>query len=132
MAGSPNVSNVPGRGIVLVVDDDASVRDSVTEFARSLGYTVLAAGPGEALGVAIKHLGAVDLLITDVVMRGRSGLELAQQIETMDDRIKIIYMSGHLDDSLYLADVARIRGAFLQKPFSKSDLETKIREVLGG
>ena len=48
-AVSPNASNASGQGTVLVVDDDASVRDSVTEFARSLGYRVLAAGPDEAL-----------------------------------------------------------------------------------
>lgn len=48
----------------------------------------------------------------------------------MDDRIKTIYMSGHLDDSAHVADVARIHGAFLQKPFAKLDFETKIREVL--
>jgi len=98
---------------------------------ESLGYTVLSADtPDNALRLAREYAGGIHLLITDVVMPGMNGRELAEQLHTLYPDIKTLFMSG------YTADVIAHRGVlndgvnFIQKPFSLQDLEVKVRAAL--
>jgi two-component system cell cycle sensor histidine kinase/response regulator CckA len=127
------VTKVPtSRGeAVLLVEDEAAIRKMAQMMLERLGYKVLATGaPDEALRLAAEHPGGIDLLITDVVMPGMNGRDLADQMHTLDPAIKTLFMSG------YTADVIAHRGVlekgvqFIHKPFSKKDLAVKVREVL--
>jgi PAS domain S-box-containing protein len=121
-----------GTETVLLVEDEEPVLKLGQAILADLGYTVLAANtPGEALRLARNNTGAIDLLITDVVMPGMNGRELAERITSMQPGIRCLYMSG------YTADVIADRGVldeglrFIQKPFSVDDLARKVREALG-
>jgi PAS domain S-box-containing protein len=121
-----------GTGTVLLVEDDKQVR-GMTRFAlQSFGYTVLEAQDGEeALRVAQAHSGAIDLLITDVVMPGIGGRRLAEALSRFRPGIKVLYVSGYTDDAVVRHGVLETEVAFLQKPFAMATLATKVRDVLG-
>lgn len=120
-----------GSETVLIVDDEESILRSGCRILESLGYTVLAASdPDSALRLSQEHAGEIHLLLTDVVMPNLSGRDLKQKLLPDRPRMKCLYMSG------YTANVIAHHGVldegihFLQKPFSKISLATKIREVL--
>ena len=120
-----------GNETILLVEDEKSIRVTAALFLEALGYTVLAADcPEEALRLAAEHPGRIHLLITDVVMPGMSGRDLATQLATDRPQMKRLFMSG------YTADVIAHRGVldegveFLGKPFTRDDLARKVREVL--
>jgi CheY-like chemotaxis protein len=122
----------PGYGptTILVVDDEPLVRAFTSEVLGLEGYAVLeAAGPAEALRVAAGHPGAIDLVISDVVMPGGDGRDLVERLGRMRPAIKALYISGHIE-----ANVARggalLSAAFLQKPFTMAMLVEKVRAVL--
>ena len=113
------------------VEDEKSIRVTARLFLEGLGYTVLAADcPKEALRLDAEHTGEIDLLITDVVMPGMSGRDLAARMATDRPGMKPLFMSG------YTANVIAHRGvldegvSFLGKPFTRDDLTQKVREVL--
>ena len=119
-----------GSETILLVEDDAIVRTAVAAGLRRSGYTVLeAGGPEEALGL-VGQLGAVDLILTDVVMPGMNGYELASRLTTACPGLKVLYMSGYADDAGTPASGSGV--PFIQKPFSVSQLASKMREVLAG
>ncbi len=116
---------------VLVVEDEPALLTMCKTMLERLGYQVLAAGtPGEAIELAKKHAGLMDLLITDVVMPEMNGRDLVETMQSLYPNIKILFMSG------YTADVIAHRGVldesvnFLQKPFSMKDLAVKVWEAL--
>lgn len=116
---------------VLIVEDEASILKLGKRMLESLGYTVFdATAPAMAVDLARKCKEGIDLLITDVVMPEMNGRELADRLQSFFPDLKVLYMSG------YTADVIAHRGVldegvyFMQKPFSKSDLAFKVREVL--
>ncbi len=120
-----------GRETVLLVEDEASIRETVKLLLESLGYLVMVAPePETALGIGAEHKGKIDLLITDVVMPGMSGKELAERLMASDSRLKVLYMSG------YTANVIAHRGilddgvSFVSKPVSRDDLARAIRALL--
>jgi CheY-like chemotaxis protein len=121
-----------GRGeTILIVEDNAAILNLTKRILEVLGYSVYgAATPGEALEHAQEVQGAIDLLLTDVVMPEMSGRDLAGQMNSRHAEIKTLYMSG------YTADVIAHRGVleqgvnFIHKPFSKMELAKKVREVL--
>ena len=122
----------PTHGVetVLLVEDEPMVRDLGSRVLRSHGYRVLVASNAtEALQVAREHAGTVDLLLTDVVMPGLPGPELAARLETVTPGLRVLYVSGYADDS-----VARLGAeegiSFLAKPFSGEALAARVREVL--
>jgi len=119
-----------GIGTVLLAEDEEAVRDLAGEFLRSSGYQVIAGRDGlDALEKAEQEMGAIDVLVTDVVMPRMRGTELAQRLKRAHPRIKIVYMSGYLQhnsDEAFVAD-----SAHLQKPFSRDSLLKKMREALG-
>ena len=119
-----------GNQTLLVVEDDPDVRQAVATYLPTLGYTVLAAFPSDALHLAKQHAGAIDLLITDVVMPGISGPELAKKVRALQPGLPILYMSGHIDDAVTRHGVLESKSPFLQKPFNLSELAAAIREAL--
>ena len=121
-----------GSETVLLVEDEASVRQLVREILESKGYRVLEAENGQAgLTAAALCKEKIDLVITDVVMPGMSGHVLAQRVlETRPD-IKVLYLSGYTEDAIVNEGTLDSGKAFLQKPFTLLNLSRKVREVLG-
>lgn len=120
-----------GTETILLVEDETSLRTLTREFLQGLGYDVLAAADGEeALATAAQHSGRIDLLLTDVMMPGLSGRDIARQLVPLRDGIKVLFMSGYVDDVLAGEGVTHPEESFLEKPFSFEDLAQKIREVL--
>ena len=123
----------PGTETILFVEDEESVRELVSEYLKARGYTVLEAGDGvAALELAEQHSGAIQLLITDVVMPKLSGRELATRVAANRENLKVLYISGYTDDSIFRHGVLEGGMAFLQKPFNLKVLAEKVREVLDG
>ncbi len=122
-----------GSETILFVEDEQSVRELVREYLSARGYSVLEASDGiQALDIAAAHPGAIQLLITDVVMPRLSGRELASQIATARRDLKVLYISGYTDDSIFRHGVLEGGMEFLQKPFNLRTLAQKIREILDG
>jgi len=122
---------VGGSETVLLVEDEASVRQLVRETLEAGGYKLLEAEDGEvALRVASNHKGPIDILITDVVMPGMSGQELSQRLCIADPALKVLYLSGYTEDSIVHQGALEAGTAFLQKPFTLQNLSRKVREVL--
>lgn len=120
-----------GSETVLVVEDQQGVRGFVRNLLRLNGYQVLEASDGEeALRVCREHDGDIRLLLTDLVMPGMSGRELAEKVVAQRPQMRVLFMSGYTDDSVVHAGVAASGMAFLQKPFSPTVLTRKIREAL--
>ena len=116
---------------VLLVEDDVSVRALAGHVLRSAGYAVVEAGDGgEAVRVCERHVGAVDLLITDVVLPQLGGAELADTLCALRRGMRVLFMSGYPDDDLVRKGVLRSKVAFIQKPFSPTELLRVVREVL--
>jgi CheY-like chemotaxis protein len=120
-----------GSETVLLVEDEESVRHLVRDTLQSRGYTVIDAGDGEeALLIVSKQSGAIHLMITDVVMPGINGQELAKEILKTHPATKVLFLSGYAEDTI--RQQALPPGtAFLQKPFTLQTLLRKTREVLG-
>ncbi|HLL81283.1 MAG TPA: PAS domain S-box protein, partial [Longimicrobium sp.] len=131
----------PGRGAglrggtetILLVEDEESVRRLGHRVLERAGYTVLAAAAGgEALRVAEAHAGAIHLLVTDVVMPGMSGREVAERMALLRPRAGVLFTSGYTDDAIVHHGVLDDGMAFLQKPFDPSTLLDAVRRVLDG
>jgi two-component system, cell cycle sensor histidine kinase and response regulator CckA len=124
----PNES-LQGSETILLVEDQSEFRDLTREFLRGLGYKVLDAGfPGEAIQIAQQFRGNFDLLLTDVVMPGMNGRELAKQLRLFHAHMQVLYVSGFADQTLE-QDVLDANDAFLAKPFLLRELAAKIREL---
>ena len=120
-----------GSATVLLVEDEASLRELNQELMEGLGYTVLQAAYGaQALQLAEEYSGRIDLLLTDVVMPGMSGRELAERLGFTRPEIKVLYMSGYTDNVIVHHGILESGIAFLQKPFTREELARKLREVL--
>lgn len=115
----------------MIAEDSALVRELVAEELRNAGYTVLSAESGpEALKVAAGHAGAIDLLLTDVVMPEMSGVQLAEKLG-QSRKIAVIYMSGYTEETITHHGVDPERATFIAKPFMSDTLLHLIRRVLG-
>ena len=126
-----SAASVGGARTVLVVEDEADVRELIREVLQFEQYAVLeACDPEVALGIVERHEGPIDLLITDLVLPGAGGDDLAQRVVDARPGTKVIYVSGYLE-----ADVpppgARL-GPLLSKPFTIGALTQTVRVVLNG
>ena len=130
--GDSEVTDLGGSETILLAEDTASLREMAQEYLGSVGYTLLAAPSGrEALQHAKDFRGPIDLLLTDVVMPGMSGPDLARQIVSLRPKIKVIFTSGYTDDAIARQGVLDPSVPFIQKPYRPKALARKIREVLG-
>jgi CheY-like chemotaxis protein len=122
-----------GSETVLVVEDDPMVRALVQETLGRLGYRVLAAeDPSRALQAAEGHDGTIALLLTDVVMPGMNGRELAGRIARLRPEARVLYMSGYAEDAIAHHGILQEDVVLLQKPFTPDALAGRVREVLDG
>jgi PAS domain S-box-containing protein len=121
-----------GTETVLLVEDETEVRRLVERLLRMNGYAVIAAAsPAEAL-VAAKTAGRIDLLVTDVIMPGMNGRQMASALAAERPRMRVLYMSGYTDAAIAQQGILPPGTAFLSKPFTPDVLARKVREVLDG
>jgi PAS domain S-box-containing protein len=129
-AKSPQ-SEAGGCETVLLVEDEESVRELVRVTLASRGYNVLEAEDGErGLEIAESHKEHIDILITDVVMPGIGGRELAKKLLSLRPGISVLYLSGYTEDAVVTPGALGPGTGFLQKPFTLQNLAKKVREVL--
>src|SRR5439155_678671 len=122
----------PARGTetVLVVEDEAPVRNVARQVLERHGYTVLEAPSAEAaLDIATRYSGAIHLLLTDVVMPGLNGRELASRLADLRPDARVIFMSGYTDDAVTRHGVLEPGSAYVQKPFTPDSIARRVREV---
>jgi PAS domain S-box-containing protein len=127
----PTSSTESAGETILLVEDDPHVQRIVRNILSRAGHVVLAAsGAEEALRLADDESDTIHLLLSDLVMPGTSGRELAVQIQALRPDISILYMSGYTDDAVIRRGVLEAGMAFIQKPFGAEDLAHRVREVL--
>ena len=132
-AATQNESGPRGTATVLLAEDEDAVRRLASRVLTRAGYTVLTAANGlEAMEVASRHAGPINLLLTDVVMPGMSGRELAEQLMPLHPGMLLLYASGYTEDAIIRHGVSSHETAFLQKPFTPAALLHKVRHVLDG
>ncbi len=120
-----------GSEVVLLVEDEAGVRELAREYLEMSGYSVIVASDGHtAIELASMHVGSIHLLMTDMVMPGIGGRELAERVLTIRPEIKVLYMSGYTDQAVVHQGVLGTDAPLLQKPFTLATLTTKLREIL--
>lgn len=130
---SPAQTVLRGSETILLVEDDTTILTIVGRMLRGLGYTVLAAAtPEAALRMAGEYSGAIELLLTDVVMPGMNGRELAKRLQVKQAGLKCLFMSGFTADIIASQGVLDAGIQFIQKPFALADLASKMRETLAG
>ena len=123
----------PQRGTetILLVEDEPSVRTLVRDELRKLGYRVVEAKNGvEACLLATQQAGSLQLLLTDVVMPGMGGRELAQHLSVIKPDLRTLFMSGYMDDIGIMAGQEEGMSSFLQKPFTPEVLARAVRNLL--
>ena len=120
-----------GTETILLVDDNEFVLRAAAAFLQDCGYTVLQAADGTAACEAVvDHVGQIDLLVTDVVMPGVSGPEVAERLSALRPGIKILFASGYSDDAVLRRGNLGHAAACLQKPYNREALLQKVRQVL--
>jgi PAS domain S-box-containing protein len=118
-----------GSETVLVVEDDTALREFAYEQLTSLGYRVLSAGHGEE-ALTIAQAESIDLLLTDVVMPGMNGRQLAERIALLQPPVQVLYVSGYTENAITHDGVLDPGIAFLGKPYKAADLARRVRELL--
>lgn len=120
-----------GRETILVVEDDASVRTLVCEVLGRLGYTTLEAeSPAHAIELLRRHQPNVAMVISDLIMPGMNGVDLLNELRSIQPNLGALFMSGYLDNPLYHRLASIVRTAFIAKPFSPRGLALSLRGVL--
>jgi two-component system, cell cycle sensor histidine kinase and response regulator CckA len=121
----------PAGQMLLVVEDDATIRSNVCECLQQLGYRVTQAESGSAAMAICEQLqGKIDLVLTDLVMAGKSGHQLASELAERYPGIRILFMSGYSEDTAARRDILLRGSPFLQKPFSVADLARAVQDAL--
>jgi PAS domain S-box-containing protein len=121
----------PGTETILLAEDEANLRYLARQFLEKQGYRVIEAADGAiAMQIAVAHEGVIHLLLTDVIMPGMNGRELAQRISEIRPNTKVLYMSGYTENVIGHNGTLDADVRLLQKPFTLRDLKSKVREVL--
>jgi two-component system, cell cycle sensor histidine kinase and response regulator CckA len=125
------LATLRGNETLLLVEDEDLLRGLVRRVLERHGYAVLEASDGgEALALCERHPGVIHLVVSDVVMPGMGGRELAEQLSALRPGLQVLYVSGYTDDDIVRHGLLDPRMAYLQKPFTPDALARKIREVL--
>jgi len=123
--------SLTGSETIMVVEDNETVRDMARSVLQRYGYSILDVPDGEeAIRVSEQYEGHIHLMVTDVVMPGISGRMLAEKLADKRPKMKVLYMSGYTDDTIFHHGVLAKEIFFLQKPFTPKNLARKAREVL--
>ncbi len=126
-----NQKTARGSETVLVVEDAQPLRELASELLKNNGYAVLEAANGaDAIQLVERYQGLIDLLLTDVVMPGMGGRQLAEKLIPRLPKMKVLYMSGYTDDAIVHHGILEPGIALIQKPFTAETLTRKVREVL--
>jgi DNA-binding NtrC family response regulator len=121
-----------GKETILVVDDEESLRNVIVDLLGHLGYcTLSAANAQDAMDLAERYPGKIDLLLTDVVMHPLPGPALAEKLMRSRPEMKVIYISGYANAALAPDGVLKPGTVLVDKPFTMKILSAKLREVLG-
>jgi len=131
---APSIDNrkvEPGTETILLVEDEANLRYLARQYLEKQGYKVIEAADGAvAMQIAVAHEKVIHLLLTDVIMPGMNGRELAQRIAEIRPNVKILYMSGYTENVIGHNGMLDAGIRLLQKPFNLRDLKSMVREVL--
>jgi CheY-like chemotaxis protein len=120
-----------GTETILLVEDEQMVRMLTRQILEECGYQVLEASNGsEALRICEQSDCKIDLLMTDVIMPGMSGRELAEKLAVMSPSIKALFTSGYTNDAVIKHGISETKQNFIQKPFTFEDLSKKVREII--
>jgi CheY-like chemotaxis protein len=120
-----------GEGKILLAEDEQDVREVAREFLESGGYRVIEASNGaEALRLAAEHNATIDLLVTDMVMPGMSGKELARRLQHQRSGVGVVYMSGYSEQTAAETTQVDAQMRLLTKPFSRGSILRAVREAL--
>jgi CheY-like chemotaxis protein len=128
----PTSSSIPkGEETILLVEDEKIVRELAVKMLRRMNYNILCAASGvEAIKIAQQYEDVISLLITDVVMPGMNGRELARQLQQMRPTIKILFTSGYTENAIAHHGIIDKNLNFIGKPYSSRELGQKIRSLL--
>lgn len=127
----PRSERAPRQSTILVVEDEEGVRRGVQRILKHAGYQVLvAADPAQAIAIVEDYEEDLDLLLTDIVMPMMNGLQLAERVVAMRDDIKVLYMSGYTSDTVDTDNQLDPAVEFLQKPFTRQAMLTKVADIL--
>jgi two-component system, cell cycle sensor histidine kinase and response regulator CckA len=127
----PPAIPLTGTETALLVEDEPEVRRLIEKILGMQGYTVMsAASPAEAIALSRGRSGAIDILVTDMILPGMNGRELARVLSTARPSLRVLYMSGYTDAVIAQQGILEPGTAFLSKPFTPDALARKIREVL--
>jgi PAS domain S-box-containing protein len=130
-ARAATVEAARGHETILLVEDEAAILKVTTRILAKLGYVVLAVGtPNEALRTAREHQGAIDLLLTDVMMPEMNGRELAMELRGLRPGMRLLFMSGYTADVIAHHGITEQAVALVRKPFSRAELAASVRAVL--
>src|SRR5262249_52278372 len=129
---APSGAPAVGSETLLLVEDEAFVRELVREFLEASGYTVIEASSAEEAMTLVDHPATppIDLLVTDVVLPGLNGVRLAEQLKAKFPELEALYISGYPGDAMFREEVFDPGPAFLPKPFTRHILTGKVREML--
>ncbi|MBI5086238.1 MAG: PAS domain S-box protein [Acidobacteria bacterium] len=129
---APEPRILHGSETILVVEDQPELRELVKLILEGYGYEVLcAADAGEAIALSAGHGGSIDLLLTDVIMPGQTGRQLAERLSTERPTMRVIYMSGYAEDVVAHQGMVADGVRYIQKPFTPNELASSIRAALG-
>ncbi|HEX6132631.1 MAG TPA: PAS domain S-box protein [Longimicrobiales bacterium] len=121
-----------GTETILLVEDEKSVRDLATRILQRRGYKVIAAADGnEAIEAAERAHGRIHLLLTDVIMPGLNGQDVAERVRALRPDVRVLFMSGYNEEAVLRHGVLAAGSAFIEKPFSPSALLDRVRAILG-
>jgi len=128
---APLTETSAGATTVMVVEDDTPLLRLTARILGDAGYTVLTAGSAEAALPLLDTNPQVALLVSDVVLPGISGVQLADRATQTRTSLKVLYMTGYTDAGLGVVEAMAVEGQLLKKPFTAAQLVTKVRSVLG-
>jgi two-component system cell cycle sensor histidine kinase/response regulator CckA len=130
-AAPPDRTSVGGTENVLIVEDDPVVREIAARALRSAGYQVLVAANGrEALALGDDQVARIQLLVTDVIMPGKNGREVAEELRVRNAGLPVLYISGYTQDVFTEHGIVGGMDVFLAKPFTPTELLARVRQVL--